>query len=110
LNQPAVKASGFTFISLMTAPMPENPQYPEIVKPELIEFLPREERMGKQTASFILTESDFNSLKQKKAWLYVYGFADYIDERGKPYRTKFCAEYIPATGKIRLCPAHNTVT
>ena len=34
--------------------------------------------------------------------------ADYEDETGKPYKTKFCGWYDPDAGKLALCDHHNS--
>lgn len=101
------KAAALSFIALMTVPMSETPQYPNII-PEPIDYSPKEEHSGQVVANFTVTDADFAAMKGKRAWLYVYGFVDYTDKAGKPYKTKFCAWYNPDTKKLEICDKHNS--
>ncbi len=107
LNKAAPKAVAQAFIALMTIPMSETPEYPRIAR-EQIEYTPREEHFANLTADFTLNAGDFQAMKDKRAWLYVYGFVDYEDEAGRPYKTKFCGWYDPDTRKLALCDHHNS--
>jgi hypothetical protein len=105
----APKSSIILFIVGAEFPMSDTPPYPKLsTAPKVRDFIPKEEQGGDLVGNFTLTATDFEDIKNKKLWIYVYGYVDYTDGRNKLYKTKFCAWYNPDTGKIALCDRHNS--
>lgn len=90
-------------------PLPENPSYPE--PPQVGSVLElgagSNSRVG-GTAAFALSRSDLDALKQRKAWLYVYGIGQYVDGHGKSHTLKFCSYYDSVSKDVSFCTQHNS--
>jgi len=110
LIKPALGANCKSFVAFSYIRMTDDPKLPQssILPGETVDLEPKEVRTVTGTANFTLDPSEMAAIKKKTGWLYVFGWIDYADEKGAPYKTKFCAWFDPDAGRIALCDAHNS--
>jgi hypothetical protein len=87
----------------------DKPEYPEPDgTPSVLDMGAGGTAMVAGNAKSALKPSDISAIKEKRAWLYVYGFARYKDQTGQEHEMKYCVYYDPADGASAFCSQHNS--